>query len=413
MAAGNENGTASSAADVAAAASAAVAKSSALHSLDSYDVVYDGQEHDDTKSVSHLDWPFLIKGILESSQTCAPTTPDTLAALLWAIIAVFGIVYALLGYRCLRAVGFLSGLMVGANGIFILQDFQITWLGKPADSALAIVAGLLGAVLGSTYPVASVLISAFAGALLSGAAMAVCVATMPDNEFGYREIYVAVVGGAVICSVLTLCCVKYVTILTSSIVGTAMIIGAIDFFMHGLETINWILNMKPHPSPPPCYGGLLITAWPVTIVISIMVQCFITAWRVDHRKRIYMRHHQPHGAHGPHHHGLTHGQPPAPGNPHVPMRRAQSRTRETREEARQRKFRYLYQVRTARGDIISQNFVSALQKRIQLSGTETPSERSIKTSSNERNTFRSDRTHFTTIHDPELCDKIEIVRDIG
>lgn len=74
--------------------------------------------------------------------------------------------------------------MVGANGIFILQDFQITWLGKPADSALAIVAGLLGAVLGSTYPVASVLISAFAGALLSGAAMAVCVATMPDNEFG-------------------------------------------------------------------------------------------------------------------------------------------------------------------------------------------------------------------------------------
>lgn len=56
----------------------------------------------------------------------------------------------------------------------------------------------------------------------------------------YREIYVAVVGGAVICSVLTLCCVKYVTILTSSIVGTAMILSAIDFFTHGLETINWV-----------------------------------------------------------------------------------------------------------------------------------------------------------------------------
>lgn len=197
--------------------------------------------------------------------------------------------------------------------------------------------------------------------------------------------------------------------------------------------------MKPHPSPPPCYGGLLITAWPLTIVISIMVQCFITAWRVDHRKRIYMRHHHPHQHAGHAGHNAGHmphsGAQPQPGNPHVPMRRSQSRTRETREEARQRKFRYLYQVRTARGDIISQvsskcapteqqtdlslslsrlqNFVSALQKRIQLSGTETPSERSIKTSSNERNTFRSDRTHFTTIHDPEMCDKIEIVRDIG
>jgi len=40
--------------------------------------------------------------------------------------------------------------------------------------------------------------------------------------------------------VLTLCCVKYVTILTSSIVGTAMILSAIDFFTHGLETINWV-----------------------------------------------------------------------------------------------------------------------------------------------------------------------------
>ncbi|XP_017016042.2 transmembrane protein 198 [Drosophila takahashii] len=378
------------------------------------DMVYDyGSGSEDSMGTTHLDWPFLIKGILEG-QTCTPTAPEPLAAILWAIFAVFGIVYALLGYRCLRAVGFLSGLMVGANGIFILQDFQITFLGKPADSALAIVAGLLGAVLGSTYPVASVLISAFAGALLSGAAMAVCVATFPDNEFGYREIYVAVVGGAVICSVLTLCCVKYVTILTSSIVGTAMILSAIDFFMHGLETINWIIGMRPHPLPPPCYGGLLIAAWPVTIVLSIMVQCFITAWRVDHRKRVYMRHHNhPGHAHNAH---LPHSQQQVgPGHALAPVRRSQSRTRETREEARQRKFRYLYQVRTARGDIISQNFVSALQKRIQLSGTETPSERSIKSSSNERNTFRSDRTHFTTIHDPdsELCDKIEIVRDIG
>lgn len=116
--------------------------------------------------------------------------------------------------------------------------------------------------------------------------------------------------------------------------------------------------MKPHPSPPPCYGGLLITAWPLTIVISIMVQCFITAWRVDHRKRIYMRHHHPHQHAGHAGHNAGHmphsGAQPQPGNPHVPMRRSQSRTRETREEARQRKFRYLYQVRTARGDIISQ-----------------------------------------------------------
>lgn len=38
----------------------------------------------------------------------------------------------------------------------------------------------------------------------------------------------------------------------------------------------------------------------------------------------------------------------------VQRTRSTTRPRETREEARQRKYRYLYQVRTARGDIISQ-----------------------------------------------------------
>lgn len=61
----------------------------------------------------------------------------------------------------------------------------------------------------------------------------------------------------------------------------------------------------------------------------MIVQCFVTAWRVDHRRR-------------PHRRRVAH------------RVRSTSRPRETREEARQRKYRYLYQVRTARGDIISQ-----------------------------------------------------------
>lgn len=39
-----------------------------------------------------------------------------------------------IGYRCLRAVGFLSGLATGAGCIFWLQKNEITILGSPADS---------------------------------------------------------------------------------------------------------------------------------------------------------------------------------------------------------------------------------------------------------------------------------------
>lgn len=51
---------------------------------------------------------------------------------------------------------------------------------------------------------------------------------------------VAMGGGAIIFAVLTLLSAKAVTILSSSIVGTAMIAASVDFFMHGLKTFVWV-----------------------------------------------------------------------------------------------------------------------------------------------------------------------------
>ena len=91
-----------------------------------------------------------------------------------------------------------------------------------------------------------------------------------------------------------------------------------------------IFNMKPNPTPPPCWGGVILCCWPISSVLGVLVQCFVTAWKIDHRRQLHHRRRR-------HYKG-----------------RSGSRSRETREEARQRKYRYLYQVRTARGDIISQ-----------------------------------------------------------
>lgn len=91
--------------------------------------------------------------------SCPTTPPDTILALLWTIVAVFGIVYAVLGkhfccnrhrnptlihptnlrnpipgYRCLRAVGFLSGLAAGLGCIYWLQSQEVTLIGSQADS---------------------------------------------------------------------------------------------------------------------------------------------------------------------------------------------------------------------------------------------------------------------------------------
>jgi hypothetical protein len=54
-------------------------------------------------------------------------------------------------------------------------------------------------------------------------------------------VLVAIGGGAIICTIITVCCAKIMTILASSIVGSAMILCSIDFFMHELKTINWVI----------------------------------------------------------------------------------------------------------------------------------------------------------------------------
>lgn len=61
-----------------------------------------------------------------------------------------------------------------------------------------------------------------------------------------REISVAIGGGAVIFAVTTLLCIKFVTIVATSIVGSTMIMAAIDFFMHNSQTVHWVRVKTMH-----------------------------------------------------------------------------------------------------------------------------------------------------------------------
>lgn len=46
------------------------------------------------------------------------------------------------------------------------------------------IAGLFGAIIGSTHPIAAVLVCAFAGAITSGAIITFFIANLPNHVFG-------------------------------------------------------------------------------------------------------------------------------------------------------------------------------------------------------------------------------------
>lgn len=154
----------------------------------------------DPKCLEKSSWPvqyFQCKpNNYESLQNCLETT--CYAVTIKTVYHQF-----LVGYRCLRAIGFLTGLAAGAGCIVLLQSKNITGFGNLAApgnkikfynlyetsqytffSALAVVAGLFGAILGSTHPISSILIGASAGALVAGAIIASCIATLPHYIFG-------------------------------------------------------------------------------------------------------------------------------------------------------------------------------------------------------------------------------------
>lgn len=46
------------------------------------------------------------------------------------------------------------------------------------------IAGLFGAIIGSTHPIAAVLVCAFAGAITSGSIITFFIANLPNHVFG-------------------------------------------------------------------------------------------------------------------------------------------------------------------------------------------------------------------------------------
>ncbi|MPC30167.1 Transmembrane protein 198 [Portunus trituberculatus] len=132
-------------------------------------------------------------------------------------------------------------------------------------------------------------------------------------------------------AILTLYFQKGLTILGTAISGGAIMSATLDYFIEKFLMVHWFGDrLKVVESDRPCwFSWMILGVWPFMVVVGSLTQWRITGRGIYHQQLV-----------------------PSKKNRSVNLQRL--RSREARAELRQKKYRYLYQVRTAHGDIISQ-----------------------------------------------------------
>uniref|UniRef100_A0A1B6G9D2 Transmembrane protein 198 n=1 Tax=Cuerna arida TaxID=1464854 RepID=A0A1B6G9D2_9HEMI len=318
------------------------------------------------------------KGVLYSSPPPLPGAPGVVPtypercktidyqyelapAVICAMYLVFGVVYSLFGYRCFKAVMFLTGFIFGSVIIYMIC-IQDKLLPPYVNAGMALSAGLLLGLITMLVQYVGLFMTGFHTGLFVAIA-SLATAEQVSHPPTLLTTAGTLLGCGLLFAVLNLQWPKALTVMGTSVYGGAILAGALDYFVEKLIMVRWVWDrITLRQSGQPCwFSWIILSIWPGMVVFGLITQFAITGRGIYHQQLVTVKHQ----------------------NRHANMPRV--RTREQRAELRQKKYRYLYQVRTAHGDVISQNYVQALQRKV------------IGGGGGESSTLQSDATHLTIL----------------
>lgn len=293
---------------------------------------------------------------------------DPIISVICAMYIAFGIVYTLFGYRCFKASMFLTGFTFGSAIVYLicLQEYLMPPYG---NVGVALCAGLLFGLITMLIQYVGLFMTGFhTGVLLAIAGLATYDHFLDNRPTTYWLCVVVLLCSGIFFAVINLYWKKALTIFGTSVYGGAVIATSLDYFLEKMMMLKWIWERaKLEPVVAPCrLSWLVLTAWPAAAIVGLTAQCALTATGIYHEQSISAQKRR--------------------------LKAQQTRpiTREQRAEMKQRKYRYLYQVRTAHGDVISQSYVQALQKKAQCGNWSG-------SGGGECSTLQSDSTHLTVL----------------
>ncbi|KAG0711403.1 Transmembrane protein 198 [Chionoecetes opilio] len=319
-------------------------------------------------------------------------------AVISGMFLIFGVVYSLFGYRCFKAVMFLTGFIFASVVVYLicLSEDLLPLLG---NAGVALGAGVMfGLITMLVQYVGLFMTGLHTGLFLGVAGIAIAYrcesVAVTDLEYDaqsdterndagrvyYEENEPQIVMGSymfepeyevdkqvlaepevqqedlallqnmdwwvpssvwpvvgillasgLLLAILTLYFQKGLTIIGTSVSGGAIMSATLDYFIEKFLMVYWFGDrLKVVESERPCwFSWMILGVWPFMVMVGSLTQWRLTGRGIYHQQLV-----------------------PSKKNRSVNLQRL--RSREARAEMRQKKYRYLYQVRTAHGDIISQ-----------------------------------------------------------
>nr|XP_006636804.1 PREDICTED: transmembrane protein 198-B-like [Lepisosteus oculatus] len=210
-----------------------------------------------------------------------------------AMCCLFGIIYCFFGYRCFKAVMFLTGLMFGSIIIFMLcykERVLDTQLSVEASVGIGLGIGVLCGLV--TMLVRSV--GLFMVGLLLGLLVAVATLVVMEQFYHPPTVWIPLgllLGTGMLFAVLTLQWQRCFTTLSTAVFGSAVITVTVDYFIELFLLVRYVYErIKVAPARPVCwFSWVILGVWPVLTLLGVLVQWKVTAEGYSHTEVIISR----------------------------------------------------------------------------------------------------------------------------
>jgi len=296
------------------------------HDLEYIEEDYTNSTYEDLNNYTTQDY------CLDHLKIIRPYDPYT--ATVCALYFIFGVVCAFFGYRCFKAIMFLYGFIFGSIVVYLIcaeEEVLPEW----SNALIAMSAGLLFGLITMLVQYVGLFMLGFHTGLLVGL-VGLC-----GVELHYTPPSAWLTLGVLLATGLTLALLnlyfqKWLTIFGSSLYGGAILMVTTDYFLEDSLVLGWVWErvkvdrmveegFGAVETLPRCWMAWAVTAiWPLIFLTGLSVQACCTGRGIHHEQSL----------------------------PQVKY--SKQDLNETKEERKQRKYRYLYQVRMCHGDVISQ-----------------------------------------------------------